>query len=195
MSKKIITISREFGSGGRYIGEQVAKALNIPYYDKKIIAKAAEQSGLSEEFIEKKGEYSPIKSMFAYAFVGRDSTGASLDDYLFSVQRDIILDIAAQGSCVIVGRCADYILKEDPSCINIFIHGNMPEKTARIMSMYEKTEAEAVKLIKETDKKRAFNYKYYTDQKWGIAQNYTLCLNSSQITYEKCIEIIADLAK
>lgn len=94
MSKNIITISREFGSGGRYIGKQVAESLGIAFYDKDIIAKVAEESGLDKDFIEKKGEYSPLKNVFSYAFVGRDSTGASLDDYLYSVQRKIILEIA-----------------------------------------------------------------------------------------------------
>lgn len=195
MEKKIITISREFGSGGRYIGEQVAKKLGMAYYDKDIIKKVAEESGLSKEFIEKKGEYSPAGKGFAYAFVGRDQTGASLEDYLYSLQRKIIIDIAKKESCVIVGRCADYILKDRQDCINVFIHGNQEEKSERIQKLFEKTEKEAGKMMNQMDKKRSIHYKYYTDQNWGDARNYTLSLNSSVLGYDKCIHILADLAE
>lgn len=190
MKKRIITISREFGSGGRAIGKGLAEQLGIAFYDKDIIARVAEETGFAKGFIEKKGEYSPEKSLFSYAFVGRDSTGASVDDYLYSVQRRIILDIAEKEACVIVGRCADYILREREDSIHVFIHGNMEEKTQRIQQLYQKTEKEAVKLMREMDKKRAINYQYYTDKKWGSVQNYTMTLNSSVLGFEKCIELI-----
>lgn len=150
MSRRIITISREFGSGGRAIGEAVAKQLGFTFYDKDLIAEVAEKSGLSKEFIEKKGEYSPLKNIFSYAFVGRDSSGNSLDDYLYSIQRDIILDLAEKEPCVIVGRCADFILKNRTDCINVFIHGEEHEKLLRIQSLYQKSESEAKKLMHET---------------------------------------------
>lgn len=193
--KKIITISREFGSGGRYIGEQIAKKLGIICYDKDIIIKAAEQSGLAEEFIEKKGEYAPKKHAFSYAFTGRNSSGVSVEDYLYSLQRDIILEYAEKESCVIVGRCADYILKDRTDCINVFIHGNQKEKAERIRKLYDKSESEAIKLMKETDKKRSLNYRYYTDREWGRARNYTLCVNSSELGYETCIDMVVELMK
>lgn len=193
MSRKIITISREFGSGGRYIGKLLAEKLGISFYDKDIILKTAEETGLSKKFIEQQGEHSPLKNMFAYAFVGRDSTGASMDDYVFNAQRKIILQLAEKEDCVIVGRCADVILKDVEGCVNIFIHGEKKEKIERIKKLYEKSDEEAVKLMKEMDKKRAINYKYNTDKEWGRAKNYTMCLNSSALGYEKCVEMIAHL--
>lgn len=192
MSKKIITISREFGSGGRYIGEEVAKKLAIKFYDKDIISKVAKETGFSEKFIESKGEYAPGKNFLSYAFVGRDAAGSSIDDYLYQAQHNIITDIASKESCVIVGRCADYILKDNPDVLNVFIYGDIPEKVSRIMKLYGKTEPEALKLLKETDKKRAINYKYYTDRDWGASRNYAITLNSSQLGYEKCISIITE---
>lgn len=193
MNRKIITISREYGSGGRYIGKQLAEKLGISFYDKDIILKTAEETGLSQKFIEQQGEHSPLKNMFAYAFVGRDTTGASMDDYVFNAQRKIILKLAEKEDCVIVGRCADVILKDMEGCVNVFIHGEKKEKIERIKKLYEKSEEEAVKLIKEMDKKRAINYKYNTDQEWGRAKNYTMCLNSSALGYDKCVEMIANL--
>ena len=193
MSRKIITISREFGSGGRYIGKQLAEKLGISFYDKDIILKTAEETGLSKKFIEQQGEHSPLKHMFAYAFVGRDATGASMDDYVFKAKRKIIQELAEREDCVIVGRCADVILKDMEGCVNVFIHGEKKEKIQRIEKLYEKSGEEAVKLMKEMDKKRAINYKYNTDREWGRAQNYTMCLNSSALGYEKCVEIIANL--
>ena len=193
MDKRIITISREFGSGGRYIGKQVAEQLGIEFYDKEIIGKIAEKTGLAEDFIEKVGEYAPSKSIFAYSLAGRTSFGVSVEDYLNSVQRKIILDIAEQQPCVIVGRCADYILRERTDCINIFIHGNVEQKTERIVKLYNVSETEAQKLMKDMDKKRSVNYSYYTDQKWGNVKNYMMTLNSSEIGIEKCADLIASL--
>lgn len=195
MKNQIITISREFGSGGRYIGSQVAECLNIPFYDKHIIEKTAEESGLSKEFIEKKGEYSPAKNIFAYAFVGRDTTGSSIDDYLYSVQRKIIIELAEKGPCVIVGRCADFILKDSFNCLNVFIYGNEKEKLERICRLYDKSESEAKRLLKDVDKKRSINYKYYTDRTWGNIKNYSLTMNSSELGYEACIKTITELVK
>lgn len=193
MSNRIITISREFGSGGRFIGKEVASRLGIGFFDKDIIAKVAEETGLAESFIEKKGEYAPGKSFFAYAFVSRDSSGRSLDDHLYAAQQKIILDIAEKESCVIVGRCADFILREHENCVNVFIHGMEDAKKKRIMELYGKSEKEAAKLLHDVDKKRGINYEYYTDQIWGKTQNYTLTLNSTKLGYEKCIDIICNL--
>lgn len=193
MDTKIITISREFGSGGRYLGEEIAKRLGWTYYDKEIILKTAEKTGLSEKFIEKSGEYAPAKNIFAYAFTGRNRAGSSLEDYMYSVQREIILDLAEQGNCVIVGRCADYILKDRADCMNVFICGNTKEKCERIKNLYQVTEEEAKRLLKETDKKRSLHYGYYTEREWGRAVNYTICLNSSDIGYEGCMDILCGL--
>ena len=193
MEKRIITISREFGSGGRFIGEEVAKKLGIAYYDKNIINEIAEKSGLSPEYVQKNAELSPKKGLFAYAFAGRDITGKSVEDMVHKAQRRVILDLTEKESCVIIGRNADYILKDRNDVLNVFIHGDMPEKIQRIIRLYNVEEKEAVKMIADTDKRRMTNYNFYTDQKWGKASNYTLCLNSSQLGYDRCEKIIMDI--
>ena len=195
MAKRIITISREFGSGGRFIGEEVAKKLGIAYYDKNIIGQIAEKSGLSPEYIQENAELSPKKGLFAYAFSGRDITGKSVEDMVYETQRNIILELAEKGPCVIIGRNADYILKDRDDVLNVFIHGDMPEKIKRITGLYNVKEKEAVKMMADTDKRRRTNYNFYTDQNWGKASNYTLCLNSSQLGYDRCEMIIMECVK
>lgn len=195
MAKRIITISREFGSGGRFIGEDVAKKLGIAYYDKNIIGQIAEKSGLSPEYIQENAELSPKKGLFAYAFSGRDITGKSVEDMVYEAQRNIILGLAEKESCVIIGRNADYILKDRDDVLNVFIHGDMPEKIKRITGLYNVKEKEAVKMMADTDKRRRTNYNFYTDQNWGKASNYTLCLNSSQLGYDRCEMIIMECVK
>lgn len=195
MAKRIITISREFGSGGRFIGEEVAKKLGIAYYDKNIIGQIAEKSGLSPEYIQENAELSPKKGLFAYAFSGRDITGKSVEDMVYEVQRNIILELAEKEPCVIIGRNADYILKDRDDMLNVFIHGDMPEKIKRITGLYNVKEKEAVKMMADTDKRRRTNYNFYTDQNWGKASNYTLCLNSSQLGYDRCEMIIMECVK
>ena len=195
MAKRIITISREFGSGGRFIGEEIAKKLGIAYYDKNIISQIAEKSGLSPEYIQENAELSPKKGLFAYAFAGRDITGRSVEDMVYQAQRKVILDLVRKEPCVIIGRNADYILKDRDDILNVFIHGDMPEKIQRISQLYRVTEKEAVKMMADTDKRRMTNYNFYTDQKWGKASNYTLCLNSSQIGYDRCEAIIIECVK
>ncbi len=192
MQRRIITISREFGSGGRFIGEEVAKKLGIAYYDKNIISQIAEESGLSPEYIQESAELSPKKGLFAYAFAGRDITGKSIEDIVYEAQRKVILELAEKESCVIVGRSADFILQDRDDVLNVFIHGNMPEKTQRISRLYNVSEQEAVKMMADVDKRRMINYNFYTEQRWGKASNYTLCLNSSQLGYERCEEIIME---
>ena len=195
MTKRIITISREFGSGGRFIGEEVAKKLGIAYYDKNIIGQIAEKSGLSPEYIQENAELSPKKGLFAYAFSGRDITGKSVEDMVYEAQRNIILELAEKEPCVIIGRNADYILKDRDDVLNVFIHGDMPEKIKRITGLYNVKEKEAVKTMADTDKRRRTNYNFYTDQNWGKASNYTLCLNSSQLGYDRCEAIIMECVK
>ena len=192
MGKRIITISREFGSGGRFIGEVVAKKLGIAYYDKNIINEIAEKSGLSPEYIQENAELSPKKGLFAYAFAGRDITGKSIEDMVYEAQRNVILELAGKEPCVIIGRNADYILKDRDDLLNVFIHGDAPEKTQRIRQIYHVSEKDAVKMMADTDKRRMANYNFYTNQKWGKASNYTLCLNSSQLGYDRCEKIIME---
>ena len=195
MAKRIITISREFGSGGRFIGEEVAKKLGIAYYDKNIISQIAEKSGLSPDYIQESAELSPKKGLFAYALAGRDITGRSVEDMVYETQRKVILELARKEPCVIIGRNADYILKDRDDALNVFIHGDMLEKIQRISQLYRVTEQEAVKMMADTDKRRMTNYNFYTDHKWGKASNYTLCLNSSQLGYDRCEALITECVK
>ena len=192
MAKRIITISREFGSGGRFIGEEAAKKLGIAYYDKNIINDIAEKSGLSPEYVQKNAELSPKKGLFAYAFAGRDITGKSVEDMVYEAQRKVILELAEKEPCVIIGRNADYILKDRDDVLNVFIHGGTPEKIQRITRLYNVEEQKAVKMMVDIDKRRMVNYNFYTNQKWGKADNYTLCLNSSQLGYDRCEKIIME---
>ena len=192
MTKRIITISREFGSGGRFIGAEVAKKLGIAYYDKNIINEIAKKSGLSPEYVQESAELSPKKGLLAYALAGRDITGRSVEDIVYEAQRNVILDLAEKEPCVIIGRNADYILKDRDDVLNVFIHGDTPEKIQRITRLYNVEEQKAVKMMVDIDKRRMANYNFYTNQKWGKADNYTLCLNSSQLGYDRCEKIIME---
>ena len=195
MTKRIITISREFGSGGRFIGEEVAKKLGIAYYDKNIIGQIAEKSGLSPEYIQENAELSPKKGLFAYAFSGRDITGKSVEDMVYEAQTNIILGLAEKEPCVIIGRNADYILKVRDVVVILFILCDLADKLKRLCVFYNVEEKEAVKMMADTDKRRRTNYNFYTDQNWGKASNYTLCLNSSQLGYDRCEMIIMECVK
>ena len=195
MAKRIITISREFGSGGRFIGEEVAKKLGMAYYDKNVITEIAEKSGLSPEYIQENAELSPKKGLFADALAGRDITGKSVEDIVYEAQRKVILELVEKEPCVIIGRNADFILKDRDDVLNVFIHGNMTEKMQRISCLYNVSGQEAVKMMADTDKRRLANYNFYTEQKWGKASNYTLCLNSSELGYDRCEAIIMECVK
>lgn len=174
MNNRIITISREFGSGGRTIGKMAAEKLGIPYYDKDLVKKVAVETGFDESYIEKQGEDAPSKSIFGYAFAARGMNGAmngmSADDFLWVIQRNVILDLAEKGPCVIVGRCADYILKERTDCLNVFVHAAAETRAERIVRLYGETEKSPAKRLEEKDKKREVYYKYYTGQVWGMAK-------------------------
>ena len=193
MSYKIITISREFGSGGRFIGEETAKKLGIAFYDREIIAKVADDLGLSEKYVADRGEYAPSKNIFSYAFIGRDINGNSIADQIYSYQQKIIKELAAKEPCVIVGRSADYILSGRNDVLNVFIQGNKADKIVRIKEIYSKSDDEAARMIKGTDKKRSVNYRYCTDQEWGSRKNYDIVLNSSTLGYDNCIDVISKL--
>ena len=153
----------------------------------------AQELGISEQIVEHQGEYAPAKSIFSYAFVGRDITGVSLADQIYNIQQQLIKDLADKGPCVIVGRCADVILSDRDDVLNVFIQGNKPEKTERIKELYGKNDAEVKKLLKDVDKKRSVNYRYFTDKDWGNRKNYDVVLNSSVLGYDKCVDMIAGL--
>ena len=193
--KNIITISREFGSGGRSIGRAVAEQLGYSFYDRELIEKIAEETGLSKDFIEKNGEHSHGTNIFSYAFVGRTAAGQSMDDYLWKKQREIILKLAEEGKCVIVGRCADYILRDRKDCLNVFIHADKESRMERIVNLYGETDQKPEKRLRVKDKARMANYKYYTEQDWGASKNYHISLCSSELGLERCENIIVNLAK
>mgnify|MGYP000487230170 CR=1 FL=1 len=163
MSFKIITISREFGSGGRFIGEQIAQKCGIEFYDKKIIEHVAKELGISEQIVANQGEYAPAGSIFSYAFVGRDITGVSLSDQIFNIQQKLIKDIAQKEPCVIVGRCADYALSDNPNCLNVFIRSDMEDRIKRISKRLDITENKAKDMCIKKDKQRSSYYNYYTN--------------------------------
>ena len=195
MKKRIITISREFGSGGRTIGKALAERLGYQFYDKEIIDKIVEKTGYNKKIIEEQGEYAPGKNIFSYAFVGRTINGMSVSDYLWNVKREIILEIAKNEDCVIVGRCADYILRERKDVLNVYVHADKEFRAKRIVDLYGESKDKPLRRIEDKDKKRAVNYKYYTDQVWGMSKNYHISLDSSKLGIDRCVELLADLAE
>ena len=200
MSIKIITISRQFGSGGRTIAKTLAQKLGYDYYDKEIIENVAEMTGFSKEVVATKGEEAPGKSIFSYGFEAQAvpgiMNGMTVNDYIWTVQRKVIKDIADSGKpCVIVGRSADYILKDYDSVLNVYICADMQFRKDRIVRLYGESEKKPEKRLEENDKKRAANHKHFTDLEWGYAPNYDLCLNSASLGIDKCVEIISDLVQ
>ena len=196
MEKKIITISREFGSGGRTIGHMVADALGIPFYDKELVDQIAVESGFAPKFVEEHGEHSPGKSLFSYAFAPQGvpgvMNGLSTADFLWNIQCNVILQLADKGPCVIVGRNADYILKDRTDCLHVYIHADMDFRADRIVRLYGESEKSPATRLQEKDKRRRVNYQHYTGRTWGQSQNYDICLNSSTLGVEKCAQIIID---
>lgn len=199
METKIITISREFGSGGRTIGREVAKRLNIPFYDKELVEQVALESGFAPNYVEEHGEHSPSTSRLAYAFshqgVPGIMNGMSTADFLWSIQCGVIHQLVEKGPCVIVGRNADYILKDRPDAFHVFIRADMDFRAARIVRLYGESEKSPQARLQEKDKRRRINYQHYTGRDWGDSENYDLCLNSSKIGIEKCIDIIVSLVQ
>ena len=191
MRNRIITISREFGSGGRTIGKKVAEKLGIPCYDAELIQKIAQQSGFSENYIKDAGEYTP-GGFLASAFANR-SMGPTNEDYLWKIQYQIITELAEKDPCVIVGRCADYILKDKADCLNVFIHADMQYRAERIVREYGEREESPEQRLRDKDKRRAAYHRFYTNMKWGHAQNYHLCLDSGVLGIDKCVEVIAGM--
>lgn len=193
MSHRIITISREFGSGGRTIGKETALRLGIPCYDHELIDKIAEESGFAKEYIEERGEYSSHGGWFASAFSDRDFNGHSNQDYLWMIQRKVIQDLAGKEPCVIVGRCAEYILRDRADCLSVFIHADMDKRAKRIVKQYGERSESPEKRLKDKDKRRAAYYQFYTGVKWGDVRSYHIALNSGVLGIEKCVDILADL--
>ena len=196
MEKKIITISREFGSGGRTIGRMVAERLGIPFYDKELVEQVALESGFAPKFVEEHGEHSPTGSLFSYAFAPQGvpgiMNGLSTADFLWNIQCSVILQLADQGPCVIVGRNADYILKDREDAFHVFIHADMEQRAERIVRLYGESEKSPEARLQEKDKRRKVNYQHYTGRTWGVAQNYDLCLDSGGLGIEQCADIVVN---
>lgn len=191
MKNRVITISREFGSGGRTIGKRVAEELGIPCYDNELLTKIAQDSGFNKDYIQEAGEYS-AGGFLSNAFSHRGSSPNNAD-YLWQIQYKIISELAEKGPCVIVGRCADYILKDKADCLKVFIHADVAFRAERIVKVYGEQEQSPEQRIRDKDKRRAAYHRFYTDMKWGHAQNYDLTLNSGSLGIDRCVNIIKEL--
>lgn len=192
-ANKVITISREFGSGGRTIGKQVAEKLGIHCYDSELIDKIAMESGIAKEYIEKYGEYAFSDKLYENAVAGRNNDGQSYVDKIWFTQKKIITDLAEKEPCVIVGRCADFILKDIADCFKIFIHASDEKRADRIVKVYGQREESPAERLHDKDKKRKAYYELYTGAEWGKADNYDICLDSGTIGIDKCVDIIYSL--
>ena len=199
MEKKIITISREFGSGGRTVGRMVAEKLGIPFYDKELVDQIALESGFAPKFVEEHGEHSPSSSLFSYAFAPQGvpgvMNGLSTADFLWNIQCSVILQLADQGPCVIVGRNADYILKDRPDALHTYVFADTPYRAERIVRLYGESEKKPEVRLAEKDKRRRVNYQHYTGRTWGQAQNYDICLDTGVLGLEQCRDIIVGIVE
>ena len=191
MKNRVITISREFGSGGRTIGKIVAEKLGIPCYDNELLQEIAAKSGFTQNYIKEAGEYAP-GGFLASAF-SHPASGPNNADYLWEIQYRLITELAEKGPCVIVGRCADYVLRDKADCLRVFIHADMSFRMKRIVNIYGEQENSPEQRLKDKDKRRAAYHRFYTNMKWGHAQNYDITLNSGTLGIDKCVKIIQDL--
>ncbi len=191
MVNRIITISREFRSGGRTIGRKVAEKLGIPCYDAELIQKIAEESGYTADYIKEESEYAP-GGWLSTVFTDR-TMGLTNQDKLWSIQCRVIEELAQKGPCVIVGRCADYILRGKADCLNVFIHASMEKRAERIVNEYGERKERPEQRLKDKDKRRTAYHRFYTDMKWGHAQNYHVCLDSGELGIGRCVELISQL--
>ena len=193
----IITIGRQFGSGGKEVGIRVAKELGIPFYDKELLELASKESGICKELFVSHDEsytnsllYSLVMGAYPVSQDGKINPEMPLNHRIFLAQFETIKKIAEEGPCIIVGRCADYILKDNDNVINFFIMGNMPQKKRRILERYDIEKNKVEDFIRKTDKRRANYYNYYSDMKWGEAKNYDLCINSSKTGLDGAVELM-----
>mgnify|MGYP004686345567 FL=1 len=191
MKQGMITISREFGSGGRTIGKAVARTLGIPCYDAELITEMAKQSGFAEDYVREAGEYAPgglLNSMFTSR-----AGGPTNEDILWQIQCNMVAQLAKKGPCVIVGRCGDYILRDRPDVLKVFVHADMAFRAKRIVEVYGQREESPEQRLKEKDKRRSTYYRFYTGRKWGQLDTYDLMLNSGVLGIEKCTELICTI--
>lgn len=198
----VINIGRQLGSGGKVIGERLATRLGISFYDKELINLASRESGLSKELFEKADE-KPSQTIMGGLFGARFSlftesspyTNYLSNDALFKIQSDVIRKLASEKSCLFVGRCADYILRENPRCVNVFITASMEDRVKRVSETERISKEEAEELISKTDKKRSEYYNYYSYKTWGAAATYHLCIDSSVLGIDETVLFIEEFAK
>jgi len=199
--KIVINIGRQFGSGGRIIGEKLSALMNIPFFDKELILIASQESGLGKEFFENFDEKSS-HSIFGGLFGLRGAFSDEMvpnnflsNETLFKIQSDVIRDLAEKQSCIFVGRCADYVLKDHPHCLNLFVSADINDRIKRIAEKEHLPENKAKDLIEKTDKKRASYYNYYSNKVWGAAGSYHLCINSSFLGIDESVDFIKEFAE
>ncbi len=199
MNAKVITISREFGSGGRTIAKAVAERLGYNFYDKALVDRIANESGYSKDFVERRGEDATSTSSFLFNLSRSGSGGydgvSGISDKLYVIQHNIIKRLPEEGPCVIVGRCSDYILKDYEDALHVFIFADMQFKADRIVKLYGERDDVPEKRLEEKDKKRKVYYKNYTGRIWGMSNNYDISLNSGKLGIDNCVDIIVKLAK
>lgn len=200
MSKKVVlAIARQYGSGGHDVAEKAAQLLDIPFYDKELIALAAKESGLSEHLFDGMDE-KPTNSLLYSLVTGLQTNSNTYYHYLdtinpdniFRIQANVIRSLAEKGSCVFVGRCSDYILREDTSLVSVFIHADMDYRVERVMAANDIKEKAAIDLIKKTDKKRASFYNFYSNKAWGNVDNYDLSIATDRIGFDNAAKLIVD---
>ena len=198
----IITLGRQFGSGGHEIGEKVAEYFGIKCYDKELLSKAAKESGFCQEIIESHDErptnsflYNLVMDTYSFGYNASSFMDMPISHKVFLAQFDTIKKMANESPCVIVGRCADYALSEYKNCLNLFIYGNEEQKIQRIMKKYEVSEQKAREMIQKKDKQRQSYYNYYSSKKWGRADSYDLCINSSKYGIEGSVKLIIQAVK
>jgi len=195
--KSVITISRQYGSGGRFVGKMLAEKLGIPFYDNEIITLAAKESGYAENIFEKAEQISTHSLLYSLSMFGSSTGvyGLPLSDKVYIIQSDIIKKCADSGPCVIVGRCSDYVLRERDNVIDFFIYSDMEHKIKRAVKYYDIDEKKAQSIIEQKDKKRAAYYNYYTSQRWGDIDNYNLAINSDSIGIENTVKILENYVR
>ena len=191
MKQPIITISREFGSGGREIGKMIADHFSIPYYDNALITLAAKKSGFVEELFEHTDQKPTGSLLFSLSMFGSmASFEMPVNDKVYLIQSDIIKEVASKGGCVIVGRCADYVLRDMPNVVNFYLHADLDTRTDFAIRMRDFPPEGAKEKVQKIDKRRASYYHYYTGKKWGDAKNYDLCIDTTKLGLEKTADLI-----
>lgn len=194
MSKNIITISREYGSGGREIGQKLADLLEYKFYDNKLLELASKQSGITQSHFEANDE-TRTNSLLYLLSTAYGQGGIPFDDELFFAQQKTIRSIAADGKCIIIGRCADYALRDNPHAVHIFIYADFNTRVQRAVDTYKIQTKHAEEYVKHIDKQRTSYYNYYSDTKWGKPQNYDLCIDSGKISSDNAVKLIYDYLK